>query len=46
MADKIDFAESKSSQGGNSGNQTPLVEEEDDGFMDIPDGIDDELPFN
>ncbi len=46
VADKIDFAESKSSQGGNSGNQTPLVEEEDDGFMDIPDGIDDELPFN
>ncbi len=46
VADRIDFAESKSSQGGNSGNQTSVADEEDDGFMDIPDGIDDELPFN
>ena len=48
QADKIDFAESKNaSQGNNTGNRQPASDSgEDDGFMDIPDGIDEELPFN
>lgn len=48
QADKIDFAESKNSSQGHTGNAqpAPVNESEDDGFMDIPDGIDEELPFN
>lgn len=48
QADKIDFAESKNAtQGGSTGNSQPATNSgEDDGFMDIPDGIDEELPFN
>lgn len=52
-----EFAESKNASGssnsgsaaasGNSGSaqQTPQVTEDADGFMQIPDGIDEELPF-
>lgn len=48
MVDEIEFAESKAaSDGGSSGNtgQTPNLAA-NDGFMNIPDGIDEELPFN
>lgn len=40
-----EFAESKSSQ--NGGQQVPPEQSDaGDGFMNIPDGIDEELPFN
>ena len=43
-----EFAESKNSSQNNTGNaqSAPANASEDDGFMDIPDGIDEELPFN
>ncbi len=47
VAENVEFAESKSSGGGqaDSGTQyTPSTAY--DGFMNIPDGIDEELPFN
>ena len=43
------FAESKSSQNGQNGGNRPAPPEQSDagdGFMNIPDGIDEELPFN
>ncbi len=51
MVDEIEFAESKNAQGGNAqsgggsaaGAGNALS---GDGFMSIPDGIDEELPFN
>ena len=50
VLDDMEFAESKNSQGGDStGYQTPRRPEPSaagDGFMNIPDGIDEELPFN
>ncbi len=47
VAEKIDFAESKSSsQGNKSSSDNADRDDEDDGFMDIPDGIDEALPFN
>lgn len=42
VADEHEFCESKGSSR-NSGQQEPPA---DDGFMQIPDGIDGELPFN
>ena len=47
VAEQVGFAESKASSNANNG----LAKEEkptpgDDGFMNIPDGIDEELPFN
>lgn len=56
MVDEIEFAESKNASAGNDGgyngggfaggnsNSTPAPA--GDGFMNIPDGIDEELPFN
>ena len=41
IAEEVEFAESKSSS--ESRNQSPS--EREDGFMNIPDGIDEELPF-
>ena len=49
VLDDIEFAESKNAQGGNAGYQAPERPEPSavgDGFMNIPDGIDEELPFN
>ncbi len=47
VAERLDFAESKaSSQKNSSSAPSKKDSDEDDGFMDIPDGIDDELPFN
>lgn len=43
LLDALEFAESKASAG--SGAQQHRETAPDDGFMPIPDGIDDELPF-
>lgn len=57
MVDEIEFAESKNASGGNEGgynnggyagggNHAPAASGAVDGFMNIPDGIDEEFPFN
>ncbi len=57
MVDEIEFAESKNASGGNGDggynnggygdrNNAPAASGAGDGFMNIPDGIDEELPFN
>lgn len=50
MVEEMEFAESKASSQGNSGNEdsTPsqMGEPDADGFINIPDGIGNELPFN
>ena len=43
VAEEIEFAESKGSGNSNAG-QTAATDS--DGFMNLPDGIDEELPFN
>ncbi|MCR4694963.1 MAG: single-stranded DNA-binding protein [Pseudobutyrivibrio sp.] len=50
VCENVEFAESKNSQGGEGGfngggNFTPSTDA-GDGFMNIPDGIDEVLPFN
>ena len=57
VAENVEFAESKNAAGGNEGgynnggyagggNHAPAASGAGDGFMNIPDGIDEELPFN
>jgi single-strand DNA-binding protein len=50
MVDEIEFAESKGGNGDNSSkpqnNRPSPSQAKGDGFMNIPDGIDEELPFN
>ena len=55
IAEDIEFAESKAAQSGGNGGYSPVAGDAhnnaapapvDDGFMNIPDGIDEELPFN
>ena len=57
VAENVEFAESKNASAGNNdggyqnagfdgGNNTPAPSGAGDGFMNIPDGIDEELPFN
>lgn len=58
MVDEIEFAESKNASSNNGdngyngggymggGNSAPAPSGAGDGFMNIPDGIDEELPFN
>ena len=55
MVDEIEFAESKNAASQNGGygggdyaggSQSPAPSGAGDGFMNIPDGIDEELPFN
>lgn len=58
MVDEIEFAESKNASAGNGdggyngggymggGTSAPAPSGAGDGFMNIPDGIDEELPFN
>ena len=51
IAEDIEFAESKNSSGGDGGytggqSSRPAPASAGDGFMNIPDGIDEELPFN
>lgn len=47
VVDQVEFAESKSSADGNTTNNTANSNAPTDtSFMDIPDSIDEELPFN
>ncbi len=47
VAEDIEFAESKGNSGGGQvGNKPEPSSAIGDGFMNIPDGIDEELPFN
>lgn len=51
MVDEIEFAESKNAAGGNNNSNAAASNSNastgaGDGFMNIPDGIDEELPFN
>lgn len=46
VAEEIEFAESKSSNNVNQDSYTRPPAQNDDSFMNIPDGIDEELPFN
>ncbi len=49
IVDDQEFAESKNAsagEGGNGGFSRPAASGSSDGFMNIPDGIDEELPFN
>lgn len=43
LADEVNFGESKTEAEGRGQSQP---QESSDGFMNIPDGLDDELPFN
>ena len=44
VVENVEFAESKSNSG--NGGQAPAPTPSADGFMNIPEGIDEELPFN
>ena len=50
VAEEVEFVESKNASSGNSGGSggrtAPPPVNDDDGFMNIPDGIDEELTFN
>ncbi len=50
VAENVEFAESKNARGGGDFNSTPSAPSPSgaagDGFMNIPEGIDEELPFN
>ncbi len=48
IAEEIEFAESKASQGGGGFQpvQPDPAQAADDGFLNIPNGIEEELPFN
>ena len=47
VVEEQEFAESKNnSSAGNGSNSAPAMLDTGDGFMNIPDGIDEELPFN
>lgn len=50
VAENVEFAESKNSSGGNDFGGAPSAPSPSgaagDGFMNIPEGIDEELPFN
>lgn len=47
VVEEQEFAESKSSSGNQStGYQNGYGQPDEDGFMNIPDGIDEDLPFN
>ena len=45
IVNQIEFAESKSSQTNNDTAEPEANAPADDGFMNVPDGIDEELPF-
>lgn len=46
MIEEQEFAESKNNSNGNGSSDRPTPSSAGDGFMNIPDGIDEELPFN
>ena len=45
VVENCEFVESKNSQASEQNNEA-LVKADDDGFMYVPDGIDEEMPFN
>lgn len=46
VVEEIEFGESKGSNQNQKKSEAPHPESDPDGFMNIPDGIDEELPFN
>lgn len=47
VVEEQEFAESKNSSGGETSNaKKPAIKTDSDGFMNIPDGVEDELPFD
>lgn len=46
VVEEIEFGESKGSSQAQAVSPTPNPEADPDGFMSIPDGIDEEMPFN
>lgn len=46
VVEEQEFAESKNSNQGSTEETRPVPSSVGDGFMNIPDGIDEELPFN
>nr|DAD63555.1 MAG TPA: Single strand binding protein [Caudoviricetes sp.] len=46
MVEEIEFAESKANAQSHEGDFQQMAEPDADGFMNIPDGIDNSLPFN
>lgn len=46
VVESQEFCESKGSNGNGGGQATPEPSTDSDGFMAIPDGIEEELPFN
>ena len=46
VVENTEFAESKSNNQSGNSSQNNSAPSSDDGFMNIPDGIDEELPFN
>lgn len=46
VVEEIEFGESKGSSQAQTALPTPNLEADPDGFMSIPDGIDEEIPFN
>ena len=45
VVEEIEFGESKGSNQNQQKSETPHPESDPDGFMNIPDGIDEEMPF-
>ena len=46
VVDELEFAESKAASERNVSQPAPAPQNGDDGFMDVPDGIEEDLPFN
>ena len=46
VVENQEFAESKAAGGNNGSAPAPATDAQSDGFMNIPDGIEEELPFN
>ena len=46
VVEEIEFGEGKGSSQAQTASPTPNPEADPDGFMSIPDGIDEEMPFN
>ena len=46
IVENVEFGESRSSAGNGSNNGNQMPASGDDGFMNIPDGLDEELPFS
>lgn len=46
VVEEQEFCESKNASRQNESRQQPMPQTDSDGFMNIPDGIDEELPFN